>query len=214
MKLTIVYDNTTTDSNLIAHWGFSCFIKYKGKNILFDTGGNGRFLIHNLKHLNISPESMDHIVVSHPHFDHIGGLSEVLNENKGNAKLHLPMNFRGVKFDNEIFYYDSPAEIEKGIYVSGEIDNIEQALAIKTRKGLAMIVGCSHPGIKPFIDTLNRFGNIHTIIGGFHNFNDFEMLKDLTKICPTHCTKNADEIIKRFPEKIIKGGVGRIFEVI
>ncbi|PLX26925.1 MBL fold metallo-hydrolase [Candidatus Parcubacteria bacterium] len=213
MKLTIVYDNTTTDSNLIAHWGFSCFIEYNGKNILFDTGGNGRFLIHNLKHLNISPESMDHIVVSHPHFDHIGGLSEILNANRGKASLHLPKNFRGVKFDNKIFYYDAPAEIDKGIYVSGEIDNIEQALAIKENGNLVLVVGCSHPGIRSFFKVFKKYGQINSIIGGLHDFKEIELLKDLETICPTHCTKFKNEISRLYPEKYIEGGAGTIIKL-
>ena len=53
MKITIVYDNTTTDKNLTADWGFACFIETSERNILFDTGGNGKILLQNLKTLNI-----------------------------------------------------------------------------------------------------------------------------------------------------------------
>jgi metal-dependent hydrolase (beta-lactamase superfamily II) len=39
VKATIVYDNTTKRRDLIADWGFACYIEADNKNILFDTGG-------------------------------------------------------------------------------------------------------------------------------------------------------------------------------
>jgi len=44
-----------------------------GKNVLIDTGF-GRELISNLRSLGLGPESIDAILISHLHGDHIGGL--------------------------------------------------------------------------------------------------------------------------------------------
>jgi len=44
-----------------------------GKNILFDTG-YGRELFNNLQFLNVKPEDIDAIFITHEHGDHIGGL--------------------------------------------------------------------------------------------------------------------------------------------
>jgi 7,8-dihydropterin-6-yl-methyl-4-(beta-D-ribofuranosyl)aminobenzene 5'-phosphate synthase len=81
MKITILYDNTLFQNNLEADWGFSCLVEAHGRTILFDTGANGALLLENMKKLNIKPSSVDDVFISHPHFDHIGGLSAFLNEN-------------------------------------------------------------------------------------------------------------------------------------
>lgn len=211
MKITIVYDNETIDERLIADWGFSCYIETGKKKIIFDTGGNGRTLLHNLKVLEINPAEITDIVISHPDFDHIGGLSEILNENS-RAKLYLPKSFRGVKRDNPIYYSHKPVEIGNGFYLTGELDKREQSLGLKTDQGIVLIVGCSHPGLERIRDTISIFGNVYAIVGGFHGFKKFEVLEDVQKICPTHCTRRKKEIFELFPDKCLEGGVGRVLE--
>lgn len=48
-------------------------LKKDGKNILFDAG-SGIGLASQLKKLNIAPESIDYVLLTHFHGDHIGGL--------------------------------------------------------------------------------------------------------------------------------------------
>jgi len=211
MKITIVYDNTTLKPNLVADWGWSCFIETEGRNILFDTGGNGKILLENLINLDIYPEIIDDIVISHPDFDHIGGLSTFLNLNQ-KAVVHIPVSFRGIRYKNEVKYYDKPTQIYKNIFLTGELDKREQSLAIKTERGLVLIIGCGHPRIGKIIDSISKFGNIYAIIGGLHGFDEFEILENIEKICPAHCTKYKEKIKSLYPEKYIEGGVGEIFE--
>ena len=212
MKITIVYDNTTQKPDLIADWGWSCFIETGERNILFDTGGNGKILLENLISLNIDPESVDDIVISHPDFDHIGGLSTFLNLNH-KAVVHIPISFRGIRYLNEVKYYDKPTEIYNNIFLTGELDDREQSLAIKTKKGLILIIGCGHPGVGKIIDSISKFGNIYAIIGGLHGFNEFEILENIEKVCSSHCTKYKEKIKSLYPEKYIEGGVGEIIEI-
>ena len=212
MKITIVYDNTTSKPDLIADWGWSCFIETEEKNILFDTGGNGKILLENLISLNINPESIDDVVISHPDFDHIGGLSTFLNLNH-KAIVHIPISFRGIRYRNEVKYYDKPTQIYENIFLTGELNKREQSLAIKTEKGLILMIGCGHPGIRIIIDSVSQFGKVYAIIGGLHEFDEFEVLENLDKICPAHCTKYKEKIKILHPEKYIKNGVGEIFEL-
>lgn len=221
MKITIVYDNTSIKSNLVAEWGFSCFIEINDKKILFDTGGNGKILLENLNNLNIDPRIFDDIVISHPDFDHIGGLSHILILNQ-NAIIHTPISFKGIRYPNQVRYYDRPTEIYDNIFTTGELGKREQSLAIKTKKGLVLIIGCGHPGVTKIIETLlefteiidsfSGFGNIYAVVGGLHGFDEFEVLQNIEKVCPTHCTKYIDKIERLFPEKFIKGGVGTIID--
>ena len=74
MKITIIYDNTSSRPDLKADWGFSALVEVKGKKILFDTGTNGKILLSNMGKLEINPEEIEDIFISHLHWDHTGGL--------------------------------------------------------------------------------------------------------------------------------------------
>ena len=212
MKITIVYDNIALHDELTADWGFSCFVETGKKNILFDTGGNGKILMENLLNLDINPLSITDIIISHPDFDHIGGLSTFLNANDS-AVIHVPISFRGIRYPNKVMYYDKPTQIYENIFLTGELGKREQSLAVKTAKGLVVIVGCGHPGIAEIFDVFSEFGKIYALIGGLHDFNQFEILQNIEKICPTHCTKHKDEIKSLYPEKFMEGGVGRVIKL-
>ena len=210
IKITIVYDNTTERNDITADWGFSCLIEAYGRKILFDTGGNGKILLHNMLSLTIDPQEIDDIVISHPDFDHIGGLSHLLNVNS-RAKIHNPISFRGINYENEVVFYEKPTKIYDRIYVTGELGNREQALAIKTNSGILLVVGCGHPTLKTMIESISVFGDVKMIIGGFHGSQEYDQLENMTWICPTHCTKFKEEIKSRFSTIYHEGGVGKTF---
>lgn len=209
LKITIIYDNTISQPDLIADWGWSCQIETGNRKMLFDTGGNGRILLHNMQQLKIDPASFDDVVISHTDFDHIGGLSHFLNSND-RAVLHVPVSFKGLKYPNQVKYYDKPTELYEGIFLSGELAEKEQSLALKINNGLALIIGCAHPGVANTIRSINQFGPVKAIIGGLHGFDDFDLLNDLDKICPSHCTRHKDKIKALYPDNYIAGGAGKV----
>ena len=59
-----------------------------GKNVLFDTG-YGRALFNNLQSLQIKPENIDAIFITHMHGDHIGGMLRNDQAAFPNAQLYL-----------------------------------------------------------------------------------------------------------------------------
>jgi 7,8-dihydropterin-6-yl-methyl-4-(beta-D-ribofuranosyl)aminobenzene 5'-phosphate synthase len=212
MQITIIYDNTAYNSELIPDWGFAALLEAHGRRILFDTGGDGTILLNNMKKLDIDPTSVDEVFISHPHFDHVGGLSAFLHENH-EVTVYVPDSLRGIKHAREIRHFSKPEKIHENFFSTGQLDQIEQALAVQTEKGLVLVVGCSHPPMEDILDTASRFGNIFGIVGGLHGFNKFELLSNLNLICPTHCTQHKTEIQNRYPDKVEQGGAGRVIKI-
>lgn len=73
LKITVLNDDRPFREGLETEHGFSCFVEYDGKKILFDTGHTDIFY-RNASKLGIDPESADLIVLSHGDYDHTGGL--------------------------------------------------------------------------------------------------------------------------------------------
>ncbi|MDO9548530.1 MAG: hypothetical protein Q7J65_06185 [Candidatus Marinimicrobia bacterium] len=91
--------------------------------------------------------------------------------------------------------------------------SIEQSLIIETEKGIVIVAGCSHPGLGNIMKVAEPYGKIYAIVDGFHGFREFDILKNVHKICPTHCTQHINEIRLLYPEEYIQGGAGKIIEL-
>ncbi|PHR30212.1 MAG: MBL fold metallo-hydrolase [Desulfotalea sp.] len=76
IRIQIIVDNEAQDG-LQAEHGFSLWLEIDGKKILFDTGQLDAFL-YNAKQLHIDLGETDTLVLSHGHYDHTGGLADVL----------------------------------------------------------------------------------------------------------------------------------------
>ncbi len=226
MKIIIVYDNKIAKEikGLKAGWGFSCFIQTKEKNILLDTGWDGDILIYNMKLLGINTKDIDLVVISHSHWDHCGGLARLLNLNS-NLKIYIPQSFskhlKGeIKKRSNTYEINKPREICTKVYTTGELEGFlsigktrisikEQSLIISTVKGLVVITGCAHSGINKILNLADKFGKkVYALLGGFHDFKEYNLLKDISLIVPTHCTKNKRKIFSSFPKNYVEGGVG------
>jgi 7,8-dihydropterin-6-yl-methyl-4-(beta-D-ribofuranosyl)aminobenzene 5'-phosphate synthase len=80
-RVTIFYDAFGKDSSLQKDWGFSALVEIGGKRILFDTGNNAEVFAANAKAKGVDFATLDFVVQSHRHADHLAGLSEVLKVN-------------------------------------------------------------------------------------------------------------------------------------
>jgi len=213
MKLTIVYDNEAKRRGLKADWGFSCLIEAPNlPSILFDAGANGSILLHNMRELEINPATIGIIVISHSHWDHAGGLKDILNLNK-DAEIYLPASFMMALPGRKVVSVKDATQIGENIFSTGELSGIEQSLALSTDKGILVVVGCSHPGVGHILDAASQFGEVYGIIGGFHGFRDFKRLEDLSLIVPCHCTQYKSEIKRLFPQNCLDCGAGMVLEL-
>ena len=77
LRITTLSENTAGLGNFLGEWGLSILVETDGPNILFDTG-QSISASHNADILGIDLSQIDKIVLSHGHFDHTGGLRQVL----------------------------------------------------------------------------------------------------------------------------------------
>lgn len=81
MKLKVLVDNNTyIDQYYCGEPAVSYYIEDEGIRLLFDLGYSELF-IKNSKALGIDLSDLDHIVISHGHDDHTGGLKHYFEEN-------------------------------------------------------------------------------------------------------------------------------------
>ena len=213
MKITIVYDNKVWKEGLEADWGFSCLVEVeKTQKILFDTGANGRILLSNMKQLGINPFSITDVFISHNHHDHIGGLSDFLKVNS-QVKLYFPATITPPREMKNVTRITKATKIHHNIFSTGILKGVEQSLVVKAEKGLVVVVGCSHPGVRNILNAAARWGRPYVLIGGLHGFNQFSLISEMEIICPVHCTQYKSQIEKHYPGKYVRGGAGRVIEL-
>jgi 7,8-dihydropterin-6-yl-methyl-4-(beta-D-ribofuranosyl)aminobenzene 5'-phosphate synthase len=177
LTITILYDNNEYDERLETAWGFSCLVEGLEKTILFDTGGDSAMLLRNMRTLGIDPQDVDVVVISHIHYDHLGGLAGFLEENHA-VIVYLPESLpESIKetvreAGAELVEVHEPVQICERVYSTGELGDLirEQSLVIETSRGLVVITGCAHPGVVNVVreakDLLD--GDVHLVLGGFH----------------------------------------------
>ena len=85
IRITTLAENTA-EPGYLAEWGLSMFIEADGEKVLFDTG-MGIAAVHNAGLFDIDLATIDKIVLSHGHYDHTGGLREVLMRMKKEVEV-------------------------------------------------------------------------------------------------------------------------------
>src|SRR4030043_9390 len=144
-RITILCENLVGRLVGSGEHGFSAFIEMDQGNYLFDTG-SGRSIVPNSLTMNKDLKSIRKIFLSHGHYDHTGGLSEVLKL-KGKIEVHAHPHvfldriavlkeedreikrFIGIRYKkryleslgaNFVFNTDF-IEVEKGLFLTGEV---------------------------------------------------------------------------------------------
>ena len=144
-RITILCENLVGRLVGSGEHGFSAFIETDQGNYLFDTG-SGRSIVPNSLTLNKDLKSIRKIFLSHGHYDHTGGLSEVLKlKGKVNVYAHPHVfldriavlreegkqikRFIGIRYKERYleslgahFVFNTDfMEAEKGLFLTGEV---------------------------------------------------------------------------------------------
>ncbi|RZN73374.1 MAG: MBL fold metallo-hydrolase [Candidatus Methanolliviera hydrocarbonicum] len=283
MRIVTLSENTVSENSSpavmlgggLGEWGLSILVEADDYKILLDTGASIS-AVHNAELMGIDLSGVDKIVLSHGHFDHTGGLRDVLRKMKKKVEIIAhpdawaskyvrigkgPYVYGGIPFQRDELeslgasfnLTREPVWITENIVTSGEIpmtneyekiDPIlyvkeknefrpdplwdDQAIFVKDKKGLIIILGCAHRGI---INTVNHakkltgVEKIHTIVGGTHLMGSSEDRLGFTVaelkasgiqcLGVSHCTGMAIavKLAQVFGDKFFFNNAGTITEI-
>ena len=153
MTVTCVVDERALpDSQLRAEHGASSLIETGGRSVLFDTGKSAPVLLHNLSVLGAASQQVEAPILSHAHYDHMGGLERLLEllpgvavyahpdllrerfrkTDAGPKKVGPSMDRVTVEVRASLRLCSGPVEVILGVWTTGE-------LAPRRRVGVASI---------------------------------------------------------------------------
>lgn len=143
IHLTCLVDNTVKrGSALLGEHGAAFHIQTPDGSLLFDSGQNGKVLLHNARLMEIELSKCDALALSHAHYDHTGGLRDFFSVCQTRIPLHahpdlfreryslregkvksigLNLTQEAIEQKAELRLSSQPIEILPGIWTSGEI---------------------------------------------------------------------------------------------
>jgi len=94
-QITILYDAFGRVRAMKKDWGFAALVEIGGRRILFDTGNDPDVFATNVAAAGVDLATLDFVVMSHRHGDHMGGLTYLLDANP-KVKIYAPQESFGV----------------------------------------------------------------------------------------------------------------------
>lgn len=145
MIIKVLVENTSGREDIGSEHGLSLYIETGDKKILFDTGASDLFL-SNAEKMGVDISQVEHLILSHGHYDHGGGLEGFFHMNN-RAKIYIHKDAFGGYF----------ARRENGdmdyIGIKKEIKNQDQVILTEgmyeIAKGLELYTNKVHSAAKP-----------------------------------------------------------------
>jgi 7,8-dihydropterin-6-yl-methyl-4-(beta-D-ribofuranosyl)aminobenzene 5'-phosphate synthase len=187
LELTVLVDEKVAD-DFLGDPGVSYLVKTNLGVLVFDVGfgPDSPTLSHNASKIGTDLSTVEALVISHLHPDHMGGMSAFQSKSVRIPKeldglsgkpCYLPDTAEAPGFDAEVV--QKPKILAAGIGTTGPLARSlfflglceEQALVARIReKGLVVITGCGHPTIEVILDMVRRLSDepIYASAGGIH----------------------------------------------
>jgi 7,8-dihydropterin-6-yl-methyl-4-(beta-D-ribofuranosyl)aminobenzene 5'-phosphate synthase len=147
LKITVLVTNLAGDPHEgSGEWGYSALVEVDGHKIVYDTGASPNVALANAKLLKVNLSDVDEVILSHNHWDHVGGLMSLRNELKGGnpkalsrahvgARIFEPRlndagddqnGLRAIRAEyiaggGEFVVHDKPTEIFPGVWFTGPV---------------------------------------------------------------------------------------------
>ncbi len=146
LKITVL-STMLADGDELGEWGFAALIEADGRRILFDTGAKSDVVQKNLHTLKLDLSDVPDLVLSHWHWDHIGGFmtlrrSAMAKQPSALARTHVAQGFfdsrvgtpPGVELNQMIrvrpeyeqtggkfVVHAKPVELQPGVWLTGPV---------------------------------------------------------------------------------------------
>lgn len=178
--LSVYDEGSVVDTQLIGAKGFSVLVEADGERVLFDTGLRDRYLMHNMEHLEIDPESIDAVVISQACPDNCRAINGLLEARTSPVDVYAPaglyskksgfMSFQvGLSDENRpkatLHDIDGWLEVVPGVWVSPQIDG--ESFLVVRGKQTAVVSGRGVNGPGPQLSAFrSKFGfDVKTYVG-------------------------------------------------
>ncbi|MFW6159216.1 MAG: MBL fold metallo-hydrolase [Planctomycetota bacterium] len=240
VRCTVLIENSAGRADLAAEHGFSAWIDTGSHRVLFDTGTSGA-VVQNAEALGVDLSRADVIVLSHGHYDHVGGLPAVCKETAGAVICsHPDANVDPLGHDS--LTSRSPEEVVPGVHMTGQVPRVtdfetrreppipqpdDQAIFFRAPEGVVVVVGCAHAGVVNtlrYVARLAEVDRIHAVFGGTHlagapaarleaTADAFREL-GIERLGPCHCTGEGPVryFAERFPDRFFTCQTGTVLD--
>ncbi len=226
VRITVLVENTAQGMGILAEHGLAWWIEWGDRRLLFDTG-QGAVLVSNAYKLGVSVRRCDAVAISHGHYDHTGGLADVLrNSQRLPVYVHPaalepkyartgqgPAREIGIPFPSlralrehalDIVATESPTTLWDGLKLTGPVPRTTD---FEDTGGLFFLNEvCSKPD--PLIDDQSLFfeadGGVVVLLGCAHAgvVNTLRYVRELSGGTPFRAVLGGMHLVGASPERV------------